>query len=163
MGKIKKLRFTLSLNFVIIISFIFIQSCGENTRKSHEEQYTEIEKEEVTLTYLVQGNKIYYHRTDAVLAGLVSNPKMKVYCTVTNTSDYNGTFKLNAKLSSQGNTLSFEDEEYLTAGSTKEFSQEFEINPFSFETNVDIDNWGITAPTITVDKEVIKYRTVYDN
>ena len=157
----------LVLTTVLFACFsIVIQSCGENrnrqTRRSHEEAYTVNEKEEVTLTYLIENDKIYYERTDGVLAGLFANPRMKVYCTVTNTSDYNGTFKLYATMSSQGQKIEFEDEKFLKSGDTKILEQEIEINPCSFETGVEIDKWGIIAPRITVEKEVTKYRTVYD-
>jgi len=156
-----RLIFVISRNYhilMLLIVFLF-QSCGNSAPKTREEQYTEIEKQEITLTYLVNDNKIYSHRTDgAILFG--ENPKMKVYCSVTNTSDYSGVFKLYAKLTSQGNVIDFEDEKYIGAGSTVELSEEKEINPYSFETNVEFGDWGIIAPTKTVDIEVVKYRTV---
>jgi uncharacterized protein (UPF0248 family) len=147
---------------ILILLIVIIQSCGETKRKTKEEAYTVIEKQDVTLTYLVNDNQISYHRTDGnILFG--DNPKMKVYCSVTNTTEHGGVFKLYATMASQGNTLQFNDEKYLSAGETKEFTQEVEINPYSFETNVEIDSWGIIAPTISIDKEVTKYRTVeYD-
>ena len=136
-----------------------LYSCSDSKPKTRQEQYTEIEKQEITLTYLVNDNKIHTHRTDgAILFG--NKPKMKVYCSVTNTSDYGGVFKLYAKLTSQGGVLDFENEQYISAGSTVELSEEKEINPYSFETNVEVGDWGIIAPTKTVDVEVIKYRTV---
>lgn len=159
-GIVRRLIFVPSINFPILILLIvfLLQSCN-STPKTREEQYTEIEKQEITLTYLVNDHKIYYHRTDgAILFG--ENPKMKVYCSVTNTSDYGGVFKLYAKLSSQGSVIDFENEQYIGAGSTVELSEEKEINPYSFETNVEVGDWGIIAPTKTVDVEVIKYRTV---
>ena len=136
-----------------------MQSCGSSSPRTKEEAYTVIEKQDVTLTYIIKDDHIYYHRTDGAIL-FNESPKMKVYSTVTNTSDYGGVFRLYAKLSSQGNTIEFETQEYIAAGSTKELSQEKEINPFSFETDVKIDTWGITAPTVSVDKQVTKYRTV---
>jgi hypothetical protein len=88
---------------------------------------------------------------------------MNVHATVTNTSDYGGVFKLYAKLSSQGNTIDFETEEYIAAGATKELVQEKEINPFSFETNVQAEERYIIAPTKSVDVQVTKFRTVNVN
>ena len=145
-------------NIIICICCFFL-SCGSSTPRTREEQYTEIEKQEITLTYLVNNQNVYYQRTDGVLL-FNENPKMKVYCSVTNTSDYGGVFKFYAKLTSQGNVIDFENEQYIGAGLTVELSEEKEINPYSFETNVEVGDWGIIAPTKTVDVEVIKYRTV---
>jgi hypothetical protein len=159
-GIVRRLIYVPSNYFSILILLIvfLIQSCN-STPKTREEQYTEIEKQEITLTYLVNNNKIYSHRTEgAILFG--DNPKMKVYCNVTNTSDYGGVFKLYAKLTSQGNEINFQDEQYVGAGSTVEFSEEKEINPFSFQTNVEFGDWGIIAPTKSINVTVIKYRTV---
>jgi len=89
-----------------------------------------------------------------------TNPKLKVFCDVTNTSEHDGVFKFHATLSSQGNTVDFATEKFIKSGESTRLFQEKEINPFSFETNVQVDDWGINAPTITETKEVIKYRTV---
>jgi len=146
----------------LLILICFLQSCGNSTPQTREEPYTVIEKQNITLTYLVKNNEIYYQRImGAILVG--QNPKMNVHATVTNTSDYGGVFKLYAKLSSQGNTIDFETEEYIAAGATKELAQEKEINPFSFETNVQAEERYIIAPTKSVDVQVIKYRTVNVN
>lgn len=102
---------------------------------------------------------MFYKRTGgAILFG--TNPTLKAYCDVTNTSEHNGVFKFHATLSSQGNTVDFEDEKFIKSGESVQLSEEKEINPFSFETNVHVKNWGVDAPTITETKEVIKYRTV---
>ncbi len=156
---ISKKTLLLFASFILMAFFI---SCGETERKSHKEAFTVIEQQEVTLEYIVKDG-LYHHRTDAILAGFVSNPKMKVYCTVTNTTNYNGVFKLYATMSCQGDKIEFNAEEFIPAGSAKEISCEKEINPFSFEADVKIDNWGITPPTVTVAKEVTKYKTVYDD
>ena len=81
---------------------------------------------------------MYYNRTNGATL-LSENPKLKVYCTVTNTSDYGGVFKFYATLSSQGNKVNFEDEQFLASSATATFSEEKEINPYSFETNVSVD------------------------
>jgi hypothetical protein len=162
----KEYKFHLIIKGCFLILFFllitFLQSCGNSTPKTREEPYTVIEKQNVTLTYLIKDNEIYYQRIiGAVLLG--ENPKMKVYATVTNTSDYAGVFKFYAKLSSQGNTIDFETEEYIGAGATKVLVQEKEINPYSFETNVQVDKWGVIAPLKSVDVQVTKYRTVNVN
>ena len=148
-----------SLLISLLILICFFQSCGNSTPQTRKEPYTVIEKQNITLTYLVKNNDIYYQRIMGAIA-FGQNPKMKVYATVTNTSDYGGVFTLYAKLSSQGNTIDFGTEEYIAAGATKELVQEKEINPFSFETNVKVEERYIIAPTKSVDVQVTKYRTV---
>lgn len=144
------------LILLLVSSFVFLQSCAKRTR---QEPYTEIEKTQITLTYYVPENKMYHQRQGgAVLFG--TNPRLKVFCDVTNTSEHDGVFKFHATLSSQGNTVEFATEKFIKSGESARISQEKEINPFSFETNVQVDDWGINAPTITETKEVIKYRTV---
>ncbi len=143
----------------LVLLVTFLQSCGNSTPKTKEEPYTVIEKQDTTLTYLIKDNEMHYNRiVGAILLG--QNPGMRVYATVTNTSDYAGVFKLNATLSSQGNTIEFEVEEYIAAGATKDLIQSKEINPYSFETNVKVDKWGITAPKRSINVPVTKYRTV---
>jgi len=132
------------------------QSCVKRTR---QEPYVETEKTQITLTYLVNEKTMFYKREGgAILFG--SNPRLKAYCDITNTSEHDGVFKFYATLTSQGNSVEFEDEKFIKSGQSARLSEEKEINPFSFETNVVVDKWGIKAPTITESKEVIKYRTV---
>ncbi|NVO09601.1 MAG: hypothetical protein HXX16_06545 [Bacteroidales bacterium] len=127
----------LSLGTLILFVSIFIQSCGPKTK-------------EVPLTYLIKDNKLFYDReSGATLLGV--NPKLKVYTTITNTSDYGGVFKFYAKLSSQGNTVEFSEEQFIASGQAVTFSQVKDINPYSFQTNVQVDDWGIIAPTKTID------------
>jgi hypothetical protein len=150
------------LFIILMTSAVLCQSCTSHRRRTHEEAYTVIEQQSITLTYLVDGHSIYYKRTPgASLLGI--NPKIRVYCTVTNTSEHGGIFKLYGTLTSQGNSLDFSDEGYIGAGSTIELSEEKEINPYSFETNVQVGNWGIIPPTVSVDVPVTKYRSVEDD
>jgi len=144
------------LILLLVSSFVLLQSCTKRTR---QEPYAEIEKTQITLTYLVSEKTMFYKREGgAILFG--TNPRLKAYCDITNTSEHDGVFKFYATLSSQGNSVEFEDEKFIKSGESVRLSEEKEINPFSFETNVAVDKWGVTAPTITESKEVIKYRTV---
>jgi hypothetical protein len=135
----KSFLFLKSCICILLFSFIILtQSCNFGPQTQN-----------ITLTYLVKDNNLYYNRiTGAILLG--ENPKLRVYTTVTNTSDYGGVFKFYAKLSSQGNSIEFQNEKYIGSGSTVTFSEEKEINPYSFETNVKVDSWGIIAPIKTV-------------
>lgn len=143
---------------MVFLFAIILQSCN-STPKTRQEQYMVVEKKEITLTYLISDNTMHYHRTSgAILWG--ENPKMEVNCVVTNTSDYSGVFKFYAELTSQGDVLNFQDEQYIGAGSTVELSEEKEINPYSFEANVKVVDWGIIAPKKIIDVTVYKWRTV---
>jgi hypothetical protein len=105
--------------------------------------------QDITLSYLIEDNNMHYERiSGAVLLG--ENPQMKVYAKVTNTSDYGGVFKFYAKLSSLGNTIEFNKEQYIGSGETVEFKEVNDINPYSFETNVEVVDWGIIPPTKTI-------------
>ena len=148
---------------VIIIFAIFMQSCQNcdlvDVPYTEEEPYTVIEKTDVTLNYNIENNKMYYLRHEgAILFG--DNPTMDAYTTVTNTSEYGGTFEFYAYLTSQGDKIEFRTEKYISSGSTETISITKELNPYSFKANVEVANWGVNAPTISVDKEVTKYRTV---
>jgi len=105
--------------------------------------------QDITLSYLVKDDVMHYQRIGgAILIGV--NPKMQVSVTITNTSDYGGVFKFYAKLSSQGNSIEFNEEKYIKSGETVTLTQEKEINPYSFESNVNVDSWEIIAPTKTI-------------
>ncbi len=139
---------------------IIIGFCSCDNRNERQEAYTVIEDKTITLSYS-DGDGLYYEREAGILL-LGVYPTIEVYCYVTNTSDYGGLFKLNASLSSQGQTLYFKAEEYIGSGNKVKLSQKKEINAFSFETNVNVDDWEIIAPEKTIQVSVTKYRTVYD-
>lgn len=142
---------TTFLQLIICFSMLVLLSCHHTPQP-----YTVYENREVILSYLVKDNKIYYERTmGAALLGV--NPKMKVFCTLTNTSDYSGVFKLKATLMSQGNSLVFEKEQFIASGATALLSEEKEINPYTFETNVSV-SWNIEAPKKTLTEPVTRYK-----
>jgi len=147
--------------FLILVLLITISSCSSPV-KTRDETYIEIEKEQISLTYLVKDKVLHYERISGAIL-LNQNPKYEVYTVVTNTSDYGGVFKLKTKISCQGNTLEFETEDFIASGETKELKQVKEINPFSFEANVTVDYWKIIPPTKEVDVQVAKHRTVVVN
>lgn len=105
--------------------------------------------QDVTLSYLIKDNKMYYDREDGSTLFDVY-PKFTVYTTITNTSDYGGVFGFYAVVSSQGNVIEFNQEQYIASGQTVTFSQAKEIEHYSFQKNINIDSWGIVAPTKTI-------------
>jgi hypothetical protein len=150
---------------ITVLCLLCLQACSSEKRREEKrtrtESYIDYEKEQVTLTYIVKDSHMYYHRTDGNPIPMFEKlPRLKAYCTLTNTSDYGGTFKFYATLSSLGNTISFETQEYIAAGSTVLISQEKEINHHSFKSSVQVDSWGIIPDTKEIIKEVVKYRTV---
>ena len=135
----KECRFSLylignTLISLILISYL-IQSCNFAPRT-----------QKITLTYWADANKMHYERLTGVIL-LEQNPRLKVYATVTNTSDYGGVFKFHAQLSSLGNTIEFNQEKFIAAGATVDFVQAKEINPYSFKTDIHVVEWKIIAPT----------------
>jgi hypothetical protein len=117
---------------------LFILSCNSGPKT-----------QDVNLTYLIKDNKLFYDRIPGSTL-FNENPKLKVSTTVTNTSDYGGVFKFYAKLTSQGNVIEFSEEQFIESGKTVTFSQTKEINHYSFQANVEVENWGIIAPIKTI-------------
>ena len=131
-------KFIKYLHILTFLTFLF--SCDALNRK-----------EEVTLTYLIKDNDLLYTREPG-LSLLKEFPRIKVETTVTNTSEHGGVFKFYATISSQGDVLSFSEEQYIASGQTITFSQTKEVDHYSFQANIKVDNWGITPPTKVLTK-----------
>jgi hypothetical protein len=126
---------------------------------TEQEPYLVTEKTNVTLSYKISDGKMWHRRIEGtILFG--DNPVLEIWTTVINTDEYGGTFTFSGKLSSQGNTVDFSDSHYISAGNTYKFVVQKEINPYSFKANVEVDNWSVRAPTVTVENQVTKYRDV---
>lgn len=122
----------------LIVSSTLIQACDSRPKT-----------QDITLTYLIKDNTLYYNRVDgSTFIGI--HPRLEVSTTITNTSDYGGVFKFFAKISSQGNVIEFNDEQFIASGQTITFSQTKDIEHFSFQKNIQIDSWGIIAPIKTI-------------
>lgn len=121
------------LIFIVLISFALI-ACESKPKNQL-----------IELTYLVKDKSLFYNRESGSIL-LNEKPKVKVYATVTNTSDFGGVFKLYAKMSSQGNVIEFEDEEYIESGKTVILEDIIKVDHYSFDENVKIDEWKIIAP-----------------
>lgn len=105
--------------------------------------------QDITLTYLVKDNQMSYQRIPGTKL-LNVKPRMKALVLVTNTSDYDGVFKFYATITSQGNSITLQDEEFIKSGQTVELGDEVEINHYSFDAGVEIPSWGIIAPVKTI-------------
>lgn len=112
-----------------------------------------MEKVSVELTYSQERGE--WNREDG-LPGFVQ-PKLTVNCYITNTSAYDGMFKVHFVFNSQGDEVNFSASEYVRAGERKLFSIEKEINHFTFQTNVSC-KISVDAPVIQVDQQVTRYR-----
>lgn len=156
---------------ILILVFItsFFAACKNCETKmipyQSEESYTEMEPYSSTetveekLTFQIEGNNIFYRR----IAGLIiggDNPKIEIKSKVTNTSDHTGEFTLYATVTSQGDKIDFNEKAFIPPGTTFEFISIKEINPLSFKANLEVSDWGIIPPTISVEKEVTKYNEV---
>jgi len=147
----------------VFLSIEFIQSCQNcdlvDVPYTEQEAYIEMETQDIKLTYSIEDDNVYYSRIDGtILFG--DNPQLKVHCIVTNTSENGGEFEFYATLSSQGDKVDFSQKRYIGAGDTYDFEITKEINSYTFQANVEVDDWGIIAPTVSVEKEVTKYRDV---
>lgn len=121
-----------------------------------EEPYEAIEEETRSLTY--EDAKASIGRIDG-LALFGKNPKIFIDVILRNTDEKGGSFNIIANVSSQGNKITIEGSQYIESGELAEFRIEKEVNPFTFETNTDF-TWEITAPSLTFQKKVTKYRTI---
>jgi hypothetical protein len=153
------------LFFLTGFGILLMNSCEECVEVDvpyiEEEAYTVTESTNVTLSYEISNRKIYYSRIEGTNTWLINvKPVMKIWTTVTNTDKYGGAFTFSGTISSLGNSFDFSESRYISAGNTYQFVIEKEINHYSFETDVKVDEWSVEAPTVTVDKPVTKYRDV---
>lgn len=148
--------------FLFTAMLLIIVGCQGTESKKHKRQepYIDIVTEEVKLTYDVEEGGLYYQRHSGYMIDN-SLPSMEISCMVTNTSSHGGTFKLYATMSSQGDIIEFSVDKFIGAGQTVKITQEKDINDYTFQANVKVDSWEIIAPTKEIQKEVVKYRTVY--
>ena len=136
------------LLFLYLILSLF-SSC-KHVRKV---PYTVMEKVSVELTYSQERGE--WNREDG-LPGFV-HPKLTGNCYITNTSAYDGMFKMHFVFNSQGDEVNFSSSEYVRAGERKLFSIEKDINHFTFQTNVGC-KISVETPVIQVDQQVTKYK-----
>ena len=136
--EIKMKPYRLIYYAVFAIGLLIIQACDSSPKT-----------QDITLSYLIKDNTMHYDREDgSTFLGVY--PKFTVSTTITNTSDYGGVFGFYAKVSSQGNVVEFNQEQFIPSGQTVTFTQTKEIEHYSFQKNVNIDSWGIIAPTKTI-------------
>jgi hypothetical protein len=150
--------------FIILFFFsILLNSCKNCETKTvsyvEQEPYQTTEKEFEKLKYHVSDGKIHYGRIDgAILVG--DNPSVQVKCSVINDGNEGGEFVLYAVLSCQGDKIEIRESKFIPAQSIGEFEVKKEVNPFSFKTEIQVDDWGIIAPTVETEKIVTKYKDI---
>ncbi|MBK6624964.1 MAG: hypothetical protein IPG30_08455 [Chitinophagaceae bacterium] len=71
-----------------------------------------------------------------------------------------GDFVLYAVLNLQGDKVEIRETKYIPAQGIGEFNVRKDVNPFSFKTDIEVEDWGILAPTVSVEKVVTKYKDV---
>lgn len=145
--------------WIILLAFY---SCGkkcENVNMPYtvQEAYTENVSRQIKLQHQ-QSNLNYRRIPGALLLGEL--PRLEVKCTLSNSSKYGGNFTLYATLQSQGQELTLRESFYIPAHGTRECVISEEINDFSFQAGLGVNDWGIEAPEITVQEEVTRYRDV---
>ena len=149
--------------FIILSLQFLLVSCKDcrNIQVPYyeEEPYQDIETTSKILSFKIENDKIYYKReSGAIVFG--DNPKLIVSATVTNTDDLSGDFTLTATVESQGDFVNFEKSIFINAHETVEIIAEKEINPFTFQANVEIKRWNVEPPTVSYEKQVTKFRTI---
>lgn len=142
---------------------LIIFACGGSNKqkKMRKEPYIDIVTKTIKLTYEVEEGGLYWQRHSGYIID-DSRPSIEISCMVSNTSEHGGTFVLYAYMSSQGSKIKFKVNKYIGAGETVSISQNKMINDYTFQTDVKVDKWGIIAPEKEIQKEVIKYKIVYD-
>ncbi len=125
---------------------------------TEREPYTDYETTEETLTYnIVNDNMAYERIAGATLLG--TKPKIRIKCDVENTGSQSGFFRLYAKVSAADGELYISNDTEIEPGRTKTIYATEEIPHYSFQ-DFTIDEWKVTAPTVSIKKEVFKYREV---
>ena len=148
--------------FLCACALLFFFSCDGAGKKActKMESYEVTETQTITLTYLVENNKMYYNRVaGSTLFGDL--PKLEAYCMVTNTGEKGGVFEFVADMESQGQVLHFKASKYISVGETAKIAEVKTINHYSFaEETIEVTSWNINAPTVEIDKVVVKTREV---
>ena len=137
------------IHLLLIFSTLLCFSC----RHVKKVPYTTVERVNEELTFSQERGE--WNRVNGIPG--FQHPKLKGNCYVTNTSAYDGTFKVHFVFNSQGEEVDFVSSEYARAGERKYFSVEGNINHFTFENNVEC-SVNVEPPVIQVDKQVTRYR-----
>lgn len=147
----------------LVLFLYFFSSCKNCETKTvsyiEQEPYQDTETQYEKLDYHVADDKLHYNRVEgAILIG--DNPKLQIKCSVINDGQEGGDFVLYAVLTCQGDKVEIREKKYIPAQSAGEFDVQKDVNPFSFKTDIEVEDWGIIAPTVAVEKVVTKYKDV---
>ncbi|NOT37852.1 MAG: hypothetical protein HOP11_10785 [Saprospiraceae bacterium] len=152
-----------NFNFLTSAIIIFcLTQCGKkcedvNIPYTVRESYTEMVSKSLELDY--QKSSLYYERIPGAIL-FDELPQLKTKCTISNSSKYGGNFILSARIESQGQNITFNESFYIPAYSTKDCEMVKNINHYSFQSDIELSSWKVTAPTITVQVEETRYRDV---
>ena len=123
----------------LILFCLFFPSCKNCETKTisyiEQEPYQTTESEFEKLDFHVSDNKLHYGQEG-------------------------GDFVLYAVLTCQGDKVEIRETKYIPAQGIGEFNVRKDVNPFSFKTDIEVEDWGILAPTVSVEKVVTKYKDV---
>ncbi|NOT37873.1 MAG: hypothetical protein HOP11_10890 [Saprospiraceae bacterium] len=145
--------------FVALISFTQCSNKCEdiNVPYTVRESYKELVHKSITLDH--QMSRLSYQRIPGAIL-IDELPQLKANCTISNSSKYSGNFTLAARFESQGQSVILEETFFIPAYTTKQCEIVKEINHYSFQSDIEVSSWDVTAPTITVQVEETRYRDV---
>ena len=147
----------------LILFCLFFPSCKNCETKTisyiEQEPYQTTESEFEKLDFHVSDNKLHYNRVEGVIL-VGDNPKLEIKYSVKKDGQEGGDFVLYAVLTCQGDKVEIRETKYIPAQGIGEFNVRKDVNPFSFKTDIEVEDWGILAPTVSVEKVVTKYKDV---
>jgi len=127
-----------------------------------KEPYDEQVEDRVQLTYEIVNPQFQFRR----IGGLGFDPTFFAKISITNTSDQEGVFSLNATFVCDGKTATVFGQKTIASGATAELEGQVDVRPYTFENqNLNprdcvLQDYKIIAPTVSALRVVTKYKDV---
>ncbi len=143
--------------FIIFTTIIFNISCKDckpiQIPYEDDEQYEAFIVKEVNLTYFIGQSSIIRNR------GFINNPDLQIELPLTNTSDYDGIFKVLFEVKSNQDAISFEESQFIASKQAFTFNITKEINRYTFESELRLST-KVVSPLVRQTQKVLKTRKV---
>lgn len=129
---------------LIAILVIAIPVINDTVKKE-----TEPKTKNIQLSYELENNRLYANRDDAFLW---EEPKINIFCNLTNTSEYNGTYSITVNIvSEKAERKKIIIERYIKAGNSIEIKHSENVKRGTFQ-KINIENFDISPQWITIDR-----------
>jgi hypothetical protein len=120
----------------LTISLLLLTACSDKPK-------TEL----IQLTYKLKNNQLHYRRLGAILW---DTPEIEISCTLTNTSIYNGIFRIDINvISENAEKKNIYIERYIKAGNTIDIQHKEKIKKNTFK-KLYIENFNIKPECIEI-------------